>query len=242
MDRLGYTAMSAAQRTMSSLEVRANNLANVNTPGFRADLERAEAAEVSGYGYDSRHMTNVKNNGVDLASGPISMTGRTLDVAIQGAGLFAVEFEDGEAYTRHGSMNLDADSQLTINGRRVLGDGGAIVLPDFQSLHIGRDGTVSVLPRGETQMVEVDRIRTADATGVDLMKNTQGLIVARDGTALPDALDANLLSGHLEMSNVSVMDELVATMALNRTFETQIKMMKAAETIADAGNRMIRGS
>src|SRR5690606_1811440 len=71
MDRLGYTAMTAASRTMMSLTVRSNNLANVNTPGFRADLERAQAVAVEGYGYDSRHMAVVENNGVSLAAGPL---------------------------------------------------------------------------------------------------------------------------------------------------------------------------
>ncbi|MGN0922025.1 MAG: flagellar basal body rod protein FlgF [Cellvibrio sp.] len=242
MDRLGYTAMTAANRTMSSLEVRANNLANVNTPGFRADLERAEAATVEGYGYDSRHMARVKNNGVDLTPGPITVTGRTLDLAIQGAGLFAVEHAGGEAYTRHGSLVINNEQQLTINGRPLLGDDGPIELPDFQSIHIGTDGTVSVLPQGETLMVEVGRIRTVDPQGVELAKNEHGLIVTTDGQPLADAVTDNILSGHLEMSNVSVIEELIASMSLNRTFETQIKMMKAAETLSDAGNRMIRGS
>lgn len=234
--------MTAANRTMSSLEVRANNLANVNTPGFRADLERAQAENVEGYGYDSRHMASVKNNGIDLTPGPITVTGRTLDLAIQGQGLFAVEFEGEEAYTRHGSLVINSEQQLTINGRPLLGDDGEIVLPDFQSIHIGNDGTLSILPMGETQMVEIGRIRTVDPQGVDLTKNAQGLIVATDGQPLADMVTNNILSGHLEMSNVSVIEELVATMSLNRTFETQIKMMKAAETISDAGNRIIRGS
>src|SRR5690606_4560338 len=177
MDRLGYTAMTAANRTMSSLEVRANNLANVNTPGFRADLERAQAENVEGYGYDSRHMASVKNNGIDLTPGPITVTGRTLDLAIQGQGLFAVEFEGEEAYTRHGSLVINSEQQLTINGRPLLGEDGEIVLPDFQSIHIGNDGTLSILPMGETQMVEIGRIRTVDPQGVDLTKNAQGLIV-----------------------------------------------------------------
>lgn len=234
--------MTAANRTMSSLEVRANNLANVNTPGFRADLERAQAENVEGYGYDSRHMASVKNNGIDLTPGPITVTGRTLDLAIQGQGLFAVEFEGEEAYTRHGSLVINSEQQLTINGRPLLGEDGEIVLPDFQSIHIGNDGTLSILPMGETQMVEIGRIRTVDPQGVDLTKNAQGLIVATDGQPLADMVTNNILSGHLEMSNVSVIEELVATMSLNRTFETQIKMMKAAETISDAGNRIIRGS
>src|SRR3990167_3268679 len=121
MDRLGYTAMTAASRSMSSLQVRANNLANVNTPGFRADLEQARSVEVEGYGYDTRHLAQVQNNGVSLAPGALMATGRELDFAIRGKGLIALEGPKGELYTRNGSMQVDAELSLTINGRPVLG-------------------------------------------------------------------------------------------------------------------------
>ncbi|MGG2398549.1 flagellar basal body rod protein FlgF [Pseudomonas sp. SH1-B] len=243
MDRLGYTAMTAASRTMSSLTVRANNLANVNTPGFRADLEQAQAVAVEGYGYDSRHLARVKNNGVNLAPGELMATGRDLDVAIQGAGLFAVEGDDGaERYTRNGALQVDADLRLTLNGRAVLGEGGPIVLPEYDSLHIGRDGTVSVIPRGDFLTAEVDRIRVVDVDAADLSKDASGLLVRSDGQPAEDMEAPVLVPGYLEASNVGAIDQLVATMSLNRLFETQVKMMKAAEDLSEAGNRMIRGS
>lgn len=242
MDRLGYTAMSSASRTLMSMQVRANNLANASTDGFRADLEQARAASVQGYGYDSRHMTLAQNNGVDLTPGALVATGRDLDFAIQGQGLIALESGDGEVYTRNGNMQIDADRNLTINGRAVLGEGGPIVLPEYDSLHIGSDGVVSVRPRGETLMTEVDRIKLVDVAAADLAKDERGMLVTRSG-ALAEPSDAVVLAaGHLESSNVSAIEELVASMSLNRLFETQVKMMKAAEDLSNAGNRMIRGS
>ncbi len=147
MDRLGYTAMTAASRTMTALQVRANNLANVNTPGFRADLEQAQAVTVDGYGYDSRHLTRVQDNGLSMAPGTLAATGRDLDFAIRGNGLIAVQGQDRELYTRNGSMQVDAELNLTINGYPVLGEGGPIVLPEYDSLHIASDGVVSVSSR-----------------------------------------------------------------------------------------------
>lgn len=241
MDRLGYTAMTAASRTMSSLQVRANNLANVNTPGFRADLEQANSVAVQGYGYDSRHMAQVQNNGVDLAPGPLMATGRDLDIAVQGRGLIAVENADGEAYTRHGSMQVDADLRLTINGRAVMGQSGPIVLPEYDQVYIGSDGVVSVKPRGETLMTEVERIKLVDIPAGELSKTATGLLVPIDGQEAPINEDVTLVSGYLEGSNVSSIEQLVATMSLNRLFETQVKMMKAAESLSEAGNRIIRG-
>lgn len=241
MDRLGYTAMTAASRTMSSLQIRANNLANVNTPGFRADLEQATAVAVEGYGYDSRHMALVQNNGVDLTPGALMATGRDLDIAIQGRGLIAVENGDGEAYTRHGSMQIDADLRLTINGRAVIGQNGPIVLPEYDSVHIGSDGVVSVKPRGEILINEVDRIKLVDIDAGELTKTATGLLIPSDGQEAPVNENVTLVSGHLEGSNVSSIDQLMASMSLNRLFETQVKMMKAAESLSEAGNRIIRG-
>ena len=242
MDRLGYTAMTAASRTLMSMQVRANNLANVSTDGFRADLEQARAASVQGYGYDSRHMALVQNNGVNLAPGALMATGRDLDIAVQGRGLIAVENADGEAYTRHGSMQVDADLRLSINGRAVMGQNGPIVLPEYDSVHIGSDGVVSVMPRGEMLMTEVDRIKLVDIPAAELTKTATGLLTPNDGQAAPVDDDVRLIAGHLEGSNVSSIDQLVATMSLNRLFETQVKMMKAAESLSEAGNRIIRGS
>lgn len=242
MDRLGYTAMTAASRTMTSLQVRANNLANANTPGFRADLEQSEAVAVNGYGYDSRHLALVKSNGVSLESGPLMATGRELDFAVKGQGLIALQGPDGEVYTRNGNMQVDADLNLTINGRPVLGEGGPIVLPEYDSIHIGADGLVSVMPRGDFVMAEIDRIKRVDVPAAQLQKNESGLLVTKTGEPAAVSDEVVLVSGHLEASNASAIDQLVATMSLNRLFETQVKMMKAAEDLSEAGNRMIRGS
>jgi len=242
MDRLGYTAMSAASRTEQSLQVHANNLANVSTHGFRADLEQAQAASVQGYGYDSRHMAQIKDNGVDTSTGTLVATGRELDIAIQGKGLIALESGAGEVYTRNGNIQVDESLRLTINGYAVMGEGGPIVLPEFDSVHIGTDGVVSVIPRGENLMAEVGRIKRVDVPAADLMKNASGMLVTKNGVPADQNDEVVLASGYLESSNVSAIEELVASMSLNRLFETQVKMMKAAEDLSDAGNRMIRGS
>lgn len=242
MDRLGYTAMTAAHRTMTSLQVRANNLANANTPGFRANLEQSEAVDVQGYGYDSRHVAQVRDNGVNLAPGSLTATGRDLDFAIKGQGLIALEGANGEVYTRHGSMQVDAEQRLTINGRAVLGEGGPIVLPEYDSLHIGADGVVSVRPRGEKLMTEVDVIKRVNVPAAELRKDASGMLVTISGNAAETDENVALISGQLETSNVSAIEELVATTSLSRLFETQVKMMKAAEDLSQAGNRLIRGS
>src|SRR5690606_6491223 len=123
MDALIYTLMSGAERSLRAQRVHANNLANVDTNGFRADLELASSEAVTtGYGYDARHMSRLEANSVASREGPVRQTGRDLDVAIAGQGYFTVQWQDGEAYTRAGDFTVDESGALTLNGRPVLGD------------------------------------------------------------------------------------------------------------------------
>ncbi|RJF96690.1 flagellar basal-body rod protein FlgF [Noviherbaspirillum cavernae] len=241
MDALIYTAMSGAERALHAQQVHANNLANLETSGFRATLELTASQSVPGYGYDARHKGQLQANAVTTREGTIKATGRELDVAIAGQGFFAVQWQDGEAYTRAGALTLDAEGMLTVNGRPVLGDGGPIVLPPFTNVTIGQDGTISIQPAGEQEMQAVDKLKLVKPQAAELTKNEAGLIVTRTGEPLPADETVTVRGGHLEGSNVSAVEEMVATMSINRAFEIQMKLYKAADSMADAGNRLIGG-
>ena len=141
MDALIYTAMSGAERALHAQQVRANNLANADTPGFRADLEISVSEAVQGYGYDARYMGRLQADTLSTRQGPMQQTDRDLDVAIAGDGFLAVQWGEGEAYTRSGALTVDPEGTLTVNGRPVMGEGGPIVLPPYSQLAIGEDGT-----------------------------------------------------------------------------------------------------
>jgi flagellar basal-body rod protein FlgF len=242
MDRLIYQIMSAADRTQYALQMHANNMANAQTDGFRADLELAQANRVKGPGYDSREGVELAADMVDVSQGHMVETGRNLDVAISGDGYFAVQTDDGEAYTRNGNFKIDSEGRLSTNGHPVMGASGPIVLPEFDAIKIGQDGTISIRAPGETDMQVADKIKTVCATAPgDVVKNTEGLIVSRSGAPLRDDETVSLEPGHLESSNVSPIEEMLKTMTLNRDFEVQMRMYKVADDNADAGNRLIRG-
>lgn len=241
MDALIYTLMSGAERSFRAQQVHANNLANVDTTGFRADLEVATSEAVTkGYGYDARHMSRLEASSVSTRQGALRQTDRDLDVAIVGQGYFAVQVDGSEVYTRAGNFTIDADGTLTLNGRPVLGDGGPIVLPEHTRLEIGSDGTISVLTAGATEMQEIDKLKLVKPDPAAVTKNTAGFIVSRSGEpfAVDDSVEVR--SGHLEGSNVSAIEEMVATMNLNREFEIQMKLYRAADSMAETGNRLIR--
>ncbi|HEY0942955.1 MAG TPA: flagellar basal body rod protein FlgF [Steroidobacter sp.] len=239
MDALIFTLMSGAERGLRAQQIHANNLANLETGGFRADLELATSQAVNGYGYDARHMSQLQANSVASREGVMRATGQDLDVAISGQGYFAVQFGDAEAYTRAGHFTVDQDGQLTLDGRAVLGDGGPIVLPQFSRVQIATDGVISIQAPGQLEIQEVDRLRLVKPNPAEVTKNQAGLIVARNGEPLPPDETVVVRSGHLEGSNVSAIEEMIAVMNLTREFEIQMKLYRAADAMAENGNRLV---
>lgn len=243
MDHLLFTAVSGASRSLSEQQIHANNLANASTQGFRLDLKNAQAQQVAGTGYASRYLVEPVAGGVDMSPGALRETGRSLDVAIKGNGLITLSMGTKEAYTRNGQIDVGSEGELTINGLPVVGDTGPIVLPPFSSVSVAEDGVISVIPvAGNNPVpVEVDRIKLVDIPAAQLTKNAAGYLVTNaPSTARSESV--TLASGQLEESNVSVIEEMVSNLSLNRQFEAQIKMMKAAEDLAQMGNRLLRQS
>lgn len=245
MDALIYTAMSGAETALRAQQVHANNLANLDTGGFRASLTLSTAQDLqAGYGYDDRHQSQLQANAVSVKPGPIKATGRDLDVALAGAGFIAVDGPTGEAYTRAGAMNVDAAGTLMLNGNAVVGDGGPIVVPINAAIQVGEDGTVSILSPGSatTDMQPIGKIKLVNAEGSELAKNDAGLLVARSGQPLAADPTVKLHPGALEGSNVSAVEEMVATMSLNRSFEVQMKMFTSTDTMTQEANKLISGN
>jgi flagellar basal-body rod protein FlgF len=241
MDKLIFTAVSGAERLMRSQQIHANNLANLDTAGFRANMEVAANQQLGGYGYDDRHLSTMQADAVSTRAGAVRETGRPLDVAIGGQGYLAVQNGDGEAYTRSGEIEIGPDGALSVHGHPLLGEGGPIVLPQHTAVEVGTDGTISVLTEGATQMQVVDKLRLVNATGAELTKNEAGLIVSRDGGNLPTDPNVKVRPRALEGSNVSAVEEMVATMSLNRSFEVQMRLFKASDSMNETGNKLISG-
>lgn len=242
MDRLLYTAMSGAQHAMMAQGIRANNLANANTQGFRADFEQASAHTLSGDGFHTRVLAQSQQAGTNMAAAPLQQTGRELDIAVQGEGFIAVQSGEQEGYTRAGNMLVSPEGELTINGHPVMGEGGPLALAEFSKVEIGSDGTVSLTPPGGGAQIEGGRIKLVRPAVGDLQKGVDGLFYATEQDRLVQDEDIQLKQGYLEGANVNVVEEMVQNMALGRQFELQVRAMKTADDQARAGARLIRGS
>lgn len=243
MDRLVYIASATAARLETAQAVAANNLANASTVGFKADLMASRAALLRGDGFASRLYAPVTGLGMDHGAGAVQNTGRALDVAIEGAGALAVQANDGaEAYTRAGNLRVSAGGLLeTANGLPVLGDGGPLLIPPHQSLHIGKDGTVTVVPDGQgpEALVTVGRIKLVNPPPDSLAKGADGTLRMPDGAPLPADAAVTLAAGALESSNVSAVGAMVQMIETSRQYELQVRLMQTAERADQASARLL---
>lgn len=244
MDRALYVAMAGAKEIMQAQTVNANNLANVSTNGFKADLNAFMSVPVNGPGYQSRVYAVDGGNGVDLSPGAIQATGRDLDVAVQGDGYIAVQAADGsEAYTRAGNLKLDAGGQLlTGAGHPVLGSGGPMAVPPSEKLEIGADGTISVRPLGQSAatLSAVDRIKLVKIPVDQLRKGDDGLLRVAPGNEPTTDGSVRVVSGALEGSNVNAVDSMVTMISLSRSYEMTVKAMRSVEDNDRAASELIK--
>lgn len=246
MDEMVFLAMTGAKQTEVAQTINSNNLANVSTTGFRADLHSFSSVPIEGPGVDSRVNAVIESYGTDFTQGPIANTGRDLDVAIQGHGFFAVQGPDGEeAYTRAGDFRVNSGGLLTTGaGHLVLGDGGPVAVPPNVSLVVGSDGTVSVQPLGQgpETLAIVDRLRLVDPDPARLQKGVDGLLHLPEGEVADPGAGVRVVAGALEQSNVNVAKTLVNMIELARQYEMQVNVIRTAEEDATAAAQMMRVS
>lgn len=249
MDRSLFLAMSGAKQNMQAMQLRANNLANVSTTGFRADLAQARSMQAYGEGLPTRVFSMTERPGHSFNQGSVITTGRDLDVTVQGDGWISVLDKAGqEGLTRNGNLNV-SDTGLLMNsaGLLILGENDApIMLPvPISKVEIGTDGTVSVVPQGAPAdaLEIVDRIKLTNTNNQSLFKDTNGLFRAKDPNQIYEAdAGVTLLKGAIEGSNVNAVGEMTSLIDLQRQFEMQVKMMSTAEEMDKASDSLLRSS
>ncbi|WP_318522370.1 flagellar basal-body rod protein FlgF [Photobacterium leiognathi] len=240
MDSFLYTATSGASRVMKAQHVRSNNLSNADTAGFRADMERVQSIPLQGAGFDGRTMVVTNSAATRFDAGDVIKTGRALDIAINGDGFFTVQTIAGnEAYTRAGNIRVDEEGMMRVNGFPLMSEGEAVALPEHQDVEISDKGVVTVVPPGGGAKLEVGQLKLVDPEFTQLQKHSDGLFHPINDQVFAQDPTVSITAGHLEGSNVSAINELVSVMSLTRNFEMQVRMMKTAETLAQAGTRLM---
>jgi flagellar basal-body rod protein FlgG len=262
MIRALYTAATGMEAQQINIDTIANNIANVNTTGFkqgRAEFQDLLYQNVRPAGTAASSSTEYPV-GLQLGLGtrPVAtsriykqgdfrQTGNPLDLVIEGKGFFQVRMPSGEtAYTRDGSFHLNKEGQL------VTADGDAlepqITIPaDAQEVVIGSDGTVSVTQAGQTTAQQVGTIQLAN------FQNPSGLNAVGRNLLLPTSASGDPLTGNagenglgrinqgfLEQSNVSVVEEMVAMIIAQRAYEVNSRAIRVADDMLSQINNLVR--
>jgi flagellar basal-body rod protein FlgF len=243
MDRLIYTAMTGANHILNQQATVSNNLANVNTPGFRASIDAFRSVPLQGEGLPTRTFVVDATVGSDFTPGVMQQTGRDLDVALDGKGWIAVQDANGnEAYTRNGSLQMSPNGVLqTRGGLTVLGDAGPLSIPPDTLVTIAKDGTVSTVPTTNQKngVIAVGRLKLTNPPEEQMVRGEDGLFRTRDGNPAEADAGVTVVSGSLEGSNVNTVEAMVNMITLARQFDTQMKLLQSADENAKKASAVL---
>jgi flagellar basal-body rod protein FlgF len=236
MDNSLLISLSQQIAAYRSMDVIANNIANVSTPGFKREsakfeeyVTRVRPAEGQ---TGPQTVSFVKDGGTmrDTGQGNITSTGAPLDLALNGKGFFTVATPNGERYTRDGHFSLNGAGQIiTSDGNAVQGEGGAItVTPTDGEIHIAQDGTISSVVNGTLNQLGKLRItdfadeRGMSKEGANLYSTSQGGVPSK----------ASVVQGALESSNVQPVLEIAKMIEVMRAYEATATLSKSHEDMS----------
>jgi flagellar basal-body rod protein FlgF len=234
MDNSLLVSLSQQLATYRAMDVIANNLANVSTPGFKREAAKFEeyvAMMRPAEGQKGQQPVSfVKDAGVtrDSSQGNVELTGARYDLAIAGKGYFAVQTPQGLRYTRDGHFSLDANGNLvTSQGYQVQGDGGAITItPNDGDINIAPDGTISSVVNGVGN--QLGKLKVVDfADDSQLIKQGSNLYSTSQAPTQPAVV--NLRQGALEGSNVQPVLEISHMIEVMRAYEATANLSKSQE-------------
>jgi flagellar basal-body rod protein FlgF len=227
----------ARQATLErQLNVVANNIANVNTTGYKADQSLFEEYLRSGAHEDNfvgrdRAVSYVQDRATfhDMTQGPLQQTNNPLDVAIDGGGFLAVQTAAGELYTRDGNLQLNNVGQLvTENGDAVLGTAGPILFqPTDHDINISPDGTITVQEgAGRTDTIRGKLRMVSFADAQQILKQGSNLYSLGEGAQPQPDLKSTLKQGYIEKSNVNSVAEMSRMMEVTRSYTAVSNMLQ----------------
>ncbi len=250
MIRALFTAATGMQAQQLNLDTIANNLANVNTTGFkrnRVDFQDLLYQTLRPAGIQVGHGTRPVATQKIWSQGNFQQTENPLDLVIEGDGFFQVTRPDGTiAYTRAGAFKRDSQGQIVNSDGYVLQP--ALTIPEgTTSISIGSDGTVSVITAGQStpqQLGQIELARFMNPAGLNAIGKNLFLPTAASGQATTGTpgLDGfgTINQGFLEMSNVSVVEEMVQMIAAQRAFEVNSKAIRSADEMLAISNNLSR--
>ena len=234
METPTYVALSRQTALLRQMDVVANNLANLVTPGFKAEMEIFTTYPIRSQAFGAaQKLSYVQDFATarDFSAGPMNPTGNDLDVAIQGNGFFVVQTPNGPRYTRLGHFSLNAAGQLVNKlGYPVLSGGAPVTLnPDDGPVNIAADGTISAdrTQQGNAQVV-YGKLDVVDFQDRNQLKPEEGILFNTNAAPIQVAQPA-LVQRMLEQSNVQPVKELTSMIWVQRNYEAVEKFIEGED-------------
>lgn len=244
-----YTALSGQLAAFKHLEVIANNLANMNTTGFRSErvlfetvMAKTRSVQTGGNfksdiqqpgALDTNNYVGIRGSFTDFTQGTVDSTGNPLDVAIQGKGLFVVNTKDGERYTRAGNFRLDTSNRLVNqDGDPVQGTSGDITINGTEIV-INGEGDITVDKK------YVGTLRLVEAKPQDLTREEKQLFKLRPGGSVSEVTNRTVRAGAIEGSNVNAVRELTDMIMASRIYDSFQKAQEANARMTDLRNNHV---
>lgn len=263
MIRALWSAASGMKAQQTNLDVIANNLANVNTTGFKKEraefedllyqIDREPGAPVEPgstvpTGIQVGVGSRVASTDRLMGQGTVQVTDNPLDLMIQGKGFFQIAMPDGStAYTRAGSFKVDAQGQVVTSDGYLL-EPPITVPEDAMEIAVGENGAVSVKTAGSSTFEEIGQIELARFVNpAGLLAVGKNLFLETDASGTPVVSNpgedgmGSLVQGSLEMSNVQVVDEMVSLIVAQRAYEASSKAVQTADDMLGIANTLKKG-
>jgi flagellar basal-body rod protein FlgF len=240
MDNTLYVGLSRQLTLQRSLDITANNLANVDTTGFKVEslTVRTDPAIPSGAATsDPINYVIDDNVARNFSQGGIERTGNPTDVAIEGEGFFTVQTAAGPRYTRDGSFTISPQNQLTDSaGDPVLSTGGAPITldPTKPTLNISKDGTVSQTDPVSASVTVVGKIGVARFPDLSVLTKQGANLYDAPGVTPTAATNARVMQGAVERSNVNPVLEITHLIDIQRAYERVSQMISSTQDLSDS--------
>ncbi|HKJ68731.1 MAG TPA: flagellar hook-basal body protein [bacterium] len=225
-----HAVMASMVSRMRQLEITANNLSNVNTPGFKRNLYFSNILEdllsrAPNQRYFDSQLRLEEREKMDFSQGALQETENPLDVGFNGPGFFVIRDGDGVAYTRNGNFNRDADGYLVTNtGQYVMGESGPIWLDEEGQVQVSKAGYIML----DGEFIDRLRIvRITDQDQVDRLGDSRFMFPAVEA----EEDHGDILQGYLEKSNADPISSITEMISLQRDFESNQRMLRTIDGI-----------
>jgi flagellar basal-body rod protein FlgF/flagellar basal-body rod protein FlgG len=236
-----YSALSGAVAREQAMANISNNLANINSTGFKKDRVSFEALLTgSKQTTDARgiNYSRIRKIGIDFEQGPLRETGRDLDVAISGKGFFKINRDGQTLYTRNGNFYIDNNGMLkTSQGLNVLNESNQpIQLPDVQGkkVYIDESGNITLNTTPSGEKLQVFSVSDPEK----LKKSGDSLFLLEQGATSQPVNDSRIIQKNLEGSNINMIEEMAMMIDTQRKFEAYLKVQKNYSTLSEKQNEL----